>query len=98
MDAAEQESHRFDTILADASGTYATAEAQQALRAGTKTEQLLKAMGNMYHDYMVHSWRDEMLAKIHMLLDQADMELGQLGPAPDSIKTQTILKELHDQV
>ena len=97
-DAADQEDERFDAILAGAAGHYATAEVQEALRAGIKTQQLLKAMGELYHDYMVHSWRDQMLAKIHVMLDEANAELRNIGPAPNSITAQAILDLLHDEV
>lgn len=98
VDAADQEDERFDAILAGATGHYATAEVQEALRAGTKTRQLLKAMGDLYHDYMVHSWRDQMLAKIHLMLNEANIQLRDIGPAPNSITAQTILDLLHDEV
>ena len=98
LDAADREDERFDEILAAATGHYATAEVQQALRDGTKTQQLLKMMGDLYHDYMKDPWSVQMLEKVRAMMRQANQELRNIGSPPGPATSQEILNALHNQV
>ena len=98
LDAADREDERFDEILAAATGHYATAEIQQALRDGTKTQQLLKMMGDLYHDYMKGPWHVQMLAKLHLMLVEASVDKEKIGSPPGPATAPAILDYLHKMV
>ena len=98
VQAVDAEHHKFEAMLFEASGQYATDGIKDALREGMTTQKLLEKLDSLYKVHMQTEWGPKVLQQIHVASCIAGEELLTLLPAPDKLTPARILEDLHSKV
>ena len=96
--AADKEVATFLQLLQEAPAEYKTEAMQQKLGSGMTSKQLIFKLDEMYHDHIIHKWRDGVILKIVQAKRHSKQSLHDLGPAPDTSQSTHVLSALYDKV
>ena len=88
----------FKKMLAQAPEPYQAASVMKQLQSSTSSQQLMVMMDKMYHNHIVSTWKNHLLAEIIFAQMHIKKEEDSLGPDPAHLKSANIMDQLYDKV